>query len=118
MHAQAGGWSTSAPGPWPLAPSDGVRRSRSVSPAGLNLHQRSKNFFCIRIIVNDDATVIEKCDIVSDHFSCIQIDCGCNPLLRYVGWCRLGGLRYVGWCRLAGRRFALSTGSVASVPTQ
>uniref|UniRef100_A0A7S1J1M0 RING-type E3 ubiquitin transferase n=1 Tax=Eutreptiella gymnastica TaxID=73025 RepID=A0A7S1J1M0_9EUGL len=49
---------------------------------GLHLHQRSKNFFCIRIIVNDDATVIEKCDIVSDHFSCIQIDCGCNPLLR------------------------------------
>ena len=52
--------------------------------AGLHLHQRSKNFFCVRIIVNDDATIIEKCDIVSDHFSCIQIDCGCNPLLRSV----------------------------------
>eukprot|EP01012_Entosiphon_sulcatum_P066978 TRINITY_DN96444_c0_g1_i1.p1 TRINITY_DN96444_c0_g1~~TRINITY_DN96444_c0_g1_i1.p1 ORF type:complete len:472 (-),score=81.36 TRINITY_DN96444_c0_g1_i1:41-1456(-) len=49
---------------------------------GLNLHQRSKNFFCVRIIVNDDDTVIEKCDIVSDHFSCIQIDSGCNPLIR------------------------------------
>lgn len=49
---------------------------------GLTLHQRSKNFFCVRIIVNDDATVIEKCDIVSDHFSCIQIDSGCNPLIR------------------------------------
>eukprot|EP00669_Euglena_mutabilis_P001698 TRINITY_DN1227_c0_g1_i1.p1 TRINITY_DN1227_c0_g1~~TRINITY_DN1227_c0_g1_i1.p1 ORF type:complete len:487 (+),score=167.60 TRINITY_DN1227_c0_g1_i1:46-1461(+) len=50
---------------------------------GFTLHQRSKNFFCIRVIVNDDETVIEKCDIVSDHFSCIQIDSGCNPLIRH-----------------------------------
>eukprot|EP00667_Euglena_gracilis_P006632 EG_transcript_6692 len=50
---------------------------------GLHLHQRSKNFFCVRVIVNDDQTLIEKCDIVSDHFSCIQIDSGCNPLIRH-----------------------------------
>eukprot|EP01006_Ploeotia_vitrea_P052134 TRINITY_DN67655_c10_g2_i2.p1 TRINITY_DN67655_c10_g2~~TRINITY_DN67655_c10_g2_i2.p1 ORF type:complete len:393 (+),score=23.75 TRINITY_DN67655_c10_g2_i2:264-1442(+) len=49
---------------------------------GLHLHQRSKNFFCVRIIVNDDETIIEKCDVKSDHFSCIQIDSGCNPLIR------------------------------------
>jgi len=50
---------------------------------GLTLHQRSKNFFCVRVIATDNNTVIEKCDIASDHFSCVQIDSGCNPVIRY-----------------------------------
>ena len=50
---------------------------------GLTLHQRSKNFFCIRVIATDSNTLVEKCDIASDHFSCVQIDSGCNPLIRY-----------------------------------
>eukprot|EP00667_Euglena_gracilis_P013202 EG_transcript_13595 len=49
---------------------------------GLTLRQRSKNFFCIRVMGVDNASVIEHCDIASDYYSCVQIDSGCNPIIR------------------------------------
>lgn len=49
---------------------------------GFTLQQRSKNFFCIRVMGVDNNTLIDACDISSDHFSCVQIDSGCNPTVR------------------------------------
>eukprot|EP01062_Namystynia_karyoxenos_P011361 TRINITY_DN14061_c0_g2_i1.p1 TRINITY_DN14061_c0_g2~~TRINITY_DN14061_c0_g2_i1.p1 ORF type:complete len:658 (+),score=216.29 TRINITY_DN14061_c0_g2_i1:93-1976(+) len=50
---------------------------------GFSLRQRSRNFFCIRVLAADEETVVERCDVQSDHFSCIQIDSGANPLVRH-----------------------------------
>ena len=49
---------------------------------GFTLRQRSKSFFCIRIVSTSDDTVVENCDIKSDHFSCVQIDSHTNPLIQ------------------------------------
>eukprot|EP00668_Euglena_longa_P031968 GGOE01041243.1.p1 GENE.GGOE01041243.1~~GGOE01041243.1.p1 ORF type:complete len:355 (-),score=106.19 GGOE01041243.1:113-1177(-) len=50
--------------------------------SGLTLKQHSKNFFCIRVMGVDNCSVIEQCDVASDYYSCIQIDSGCNPIIR------------------------------------
>eukprot|EP01062_Namystynia_karyoxenos_P011359 TRINITY_DN14061_c0_g1_i1.p1 TRINITY_DN14061_c0_g1~~TRINITY_DN14061_c0_g1_i1.p1 ORF type:complete len:581 (+),score=101.89 TRINITY_DN14061_c0_g1_i1:107-1849(+) len=57
-----------------------IRDACSIS--GFTLRQRSRNFFCLRIIASGDGVVVEGCDIQSDHFSCVQIDSGANPLVR------------------------------------
>eukprot|EP00754_Rhynchopus_humris_P020750 Rhum_TRINITY_DN14713_c4_g1::Rhum_TRINITY_DN14713_c4_g1_i1::g.111460::m.111460/K03174/TRAF3; TNF receptor-associated factor 3 len=50
---------------------------------GFELRQRSKSFFCIRIISTCEDTLVENCDIRSDHFSCVQVDSHANPLIRH-----------------------------------
>eukprot|EP01061_Rhynchopus_euleeides_P011179 TRINITY_DN20743_c0_g2_i1.p1 TRINITY_DN20743_c0_g2~~TRINITY_DN20743_c0_g2_i1.p1 ORF type:complete len:500 (+),score=159.83 TRINITY_DN20743_c0_g2_i1:127-1500(+) len=49
---------------------------------GFTLRQRSKSFFCIRIVSVSEETVVEHCDIKSDHFSCVQVDSHTNPLIQ------------------------------------
>ena len=49
---------------------------------GFRLHQKSKNFFCVRVLTEEEDTMVEGCDITSDYFSCVQVDSHTNPLLR------------------------------------
>eukprot|EP01063_Lacrimia_lanifica_P036807 TRINITY_DN7394_c0_g1_i1.p1 TRINITY_DN7394_c0_g1~~TRINITY_DN7394_c0_g1_i1.p1 ORF type:complete len:554 (+),score=170.15 TRINITY_DN7394_c0_g1_i1:105-1766(+) len=50
---------------------------------GFTLRQRSRNFFCVRVTSMHEQTVVRNCDIMSEHFSCMQIDTGANPQVHH-----------------------------------